>query len=152
MIFGRQWKLVNTEADSFVLLGKLQTRRLRTPRRLPMLMSGHRSGKRPLLAAVLAYICPGLGHVYLREWLRALLWFALMYTTTLLVIPESAVPESGTTFSFDAIVETTMQIANTLPLWASLALFGLLILNTVDAYRLAKRRNQRSEAPRHHRG
>lgn len=109
-------------------------------------MSGHRSGKRPLLAAVLAYICPGLGHVYLREWLRALLWFALMYTTTLLVIPESAVPESGTTFSFDAIVETTMQIANTLPLWASLALFGLLILNTVDAYRLAKRRNQRSEA------
>lgn len=38
-------------------------------------MSSHRSGKRLWLASALAVIYPGLGHVYLREWLRALLWF-----------------------------------------------------------------------------
>lgn len=107
-------------------------------------MSGH-SKKRPWLAALLALIYPGAGHVYLREWLRALLWFGVMYTTAVLAIPESAIPKTGMGFSFDAIMETTMQIINALPRWAVFALFILSVLNIIDAYQLARKRNQRSE-------
>lgn len=101
-------------------------------------MSGHRSGKRPWLAAVLAFIYPGLGHAYLREWLRALLWFGLVFMTTALVLPASAVPESGAGFSLDAIMAATQALS----LEASLAILALSILNIVDAYRLARGGNQ----------
>ena len=104
-------------------------------------MSGHRSGKRPWLAAVLAFVYPGLGHAYLREWLRALLWFGLTFTTVALALPDSAVPESGSGFSLDAVMAATRA----LPTEASLALLVLLTLNIVDAYRLARVRKQRSE-------
>lgn len=104
-------------------------------------MSGHRSGKRPWLAAVLAFIYPGLGHAYLREWLRALLWFGLVFTTTMLVLPASAVPESGTGFSLDAVMAATQALS----LEASLALLVLSVLNIVDAYRLARVGNQWSD-------
>ena len=33
--------------------------------------------KRPLVAALLSFLQPGLGHLYLREWLRAILWAGL---------------------------------------------------------------------------
>lgn len=105
-------------------------------------MSRHRSGKRPWLAAVLALIYPGLGHAYLREWLRAPLWFGLVFTTTALALPTSAVPESGSGFSFEAVMEATQS----LPTEASLALLALSVLNIVDAYRLARQRTQRSES------
>jgi uncharacterized paraquat-inducible protein A len=104
-------------------------------------MSGHRSGKRAWLAAALALIYPGLGHAYLREWLRALLWFGLMYMTTALAVPTSAMPTSGAAFS----LETIMEIARSIPTWASLAILVLSALNIVDAYRLARHRTQRSE-------
>ena len=104
-------------------------------------MSRHRSGKRPWLAAALAVIYPGLGHVYLREWLRALLWFGLMFATAALALPESAIPESGSGFSLDAI----MAASRALPIEASVAIFVLSVLNIVDAYRLARQRKQVTE-------
>ncbi len=104
-------------------------------------MSGHRSGKRPWLVALLAFIYPGLGHIYLREWLRALLWFGLVFTTTALALPDSAIPESGG-FSLDAVMAASRAISTE----ASLALLLLLALNIVDAYRLARVGNQRSIA------
>lgn len=98
-------------------------------------MSRHRSGKRPWLAAALAVVYPGFGHLYLREWLRALAWFGLMFATTALALPQSAVPDSGG-LSLEAVMQATEQ----LPTTASLALLVLSILNIIDAYRLAKRR------------
>jgi hypothetical protein len=55
------------------------------------------SRKRPWLAAALAFVYPGLGHAYLRSWLRAGVWFLLAVMTAALVIPESVVTafESG---------------------------------------------------------
>ena len=102
-------------------------------------MNGHRSGKRPWLAAALALLYPGLGHAYLREWLRALAWFGLMFATTALALPPSAVPDSGG-LSLDAV----MNASRALPMEASVAIFVLFALNTVDAYRLA-RQGTRSE-------
>jgi membrane protein implicated in regulation of membrane protease activity len=104
-------------------------------------MSRHRSGKRPWLAAVLAFIYPGLGHAYLREWLRALLWFGLLYMTAVLAVPASALPESGAGFS----LETIMAIVQAIPTWASLVILVLSVLNIADAYRLARQRDGRSE-------
>jgi hypothetical protein len=103
-------------------------------------MSGHRSGKRPWLAAVLALLYPGLGHIYLREWLRALAWFGLMFATVALALPPPAVPDSGG-FSLDAV----MRASEALPTEASIAIFVLFVLNTVDAYRLARREPQVAE-------
>jgi len=99
-------------------------------------MSRHRSGKRPWLAAALAVIYPGFGHLYLREWLRALAWFGLMFATTALALPGSAIPDSG-----GISLAVVMQAAEQLPTMVSVALLVLRILNIVDAYRLAKQRH-----------
>jgi hypothetical protein len=96
-------------------------------------MDGHRSGKRPWLAVLLALLYPGAGHVYLREWLRAFAWFGLMFATVSLSLPASAVPDSGG-LSLDAV----MQASRALPTGASIAIFVIFALNTVDAYRLAR--------------
>jgi len=55
------------------------------------------SRKRPWLAAALAFVYPGLGHAYLRSWLRAFIWFLLGVMTAALVTPEPVVTayESG---------------------------------------------------------
>lgn len=97
--------------------------------------------KRPWLAAVLSMVYPGLGHVYLREWLRGLLWFGLVLATVSFMLPASAMPAPGSELSFDALVRTT----EALPEGASLALFGIVALSVVDAYRLAAVGNRRTE-------
>lgn len=93
-----------------------------------------RTGKRPWLAVVLALIYPGLGHIYLREWLRALVWFFLVVTSSTLLIPESAVP--GT-----LSVEAFVAAAETIPPEAALALVSITAFSMADAYWVAKRRN-----------
>ncbi|WP_122091286.1 zinc ribbon domain-containing protein [Halalkalicoccus subterraneus] len=43
----------------------------------------------PLLAALLATAATGLGHLYLRRWLRALGWFSVISVTTVLFVSDS---------------------------------------------------------------
>lgn len=43
--------------------------------------------KRPWLAALLAAILTGLGHVYLRRWRRAVGWFVLITLTVFIFVP-----------------------------------------------------------------
>jgi len=97
--------------------------------------------KRPWLAAVLSLVYPGLGHVYLREWVRGLLWFGLVLATVSFLIPASAMPPAGSEFSLDAV----LRAADALPEGATLALFGIVALSVVDAYRLAAVGNRRTE-------
>lgn len=94
--------------------------------------------KRPWLAALLAFIHPGLGHVYLREWLRALLWFGLVLSTASFLVPEGIVPETVT-------MESLMQMSRALPAEAVLALATITIMSMVDAYWMASQRNQEHE-------
>ncbi len=94
-----------------------------------------RTTKRPWLAVLLAFLYPGLGHVYLREWLRALVWFFLVIMGSTLLIPTSAVPE---TLSIEAFVTA----AEAIPPENGLALVAITVFSMADAYWVAKRRNQ----------
>ena len=91
-----------------------------------------------MLAVVLAFLYPGLGHVYLREWLRALVWFFLNVTSFSLLMPESAVPE---TFGWSELVAA----AEAVPPEAALALVSITVFSMVDAYWMAKRQNTEAE-------
>lgn len=96
--------------------------------------------KRPWLAALLAIVYPGLGHVYLREWIRALLWFGLAIATLLVLMPAAAMPATGS-ISLQTVVEASRRI----PEGTRLALFGIILLSVFDAYRLAAVGNRRAE-------
>jgi hypothetical protein len=84
---------------------------------------------------LLAIVYPGLGHVYLRKWGRALLWFALIVVSTSFLIPESAVPDSLS-------VEGLLAAAEAMPPEVSLLVLALSFLSVLDAYWLANRVNE----------
>jgi hypothetical protein len=48
------------------------------------------SRRRAAVAAFLALFAPGLGHIYLRAWIRAIAWFVLATVAVSFVLPESA--------------------------------------------------------------
>jgi len=96
-----------------------------------------RTTKRPWLAVLLAFLYPGLGHIYLREWLRAIVWFLLVVTSSTLLVPEGAVPDGLS-------VEALLTAAEAVPTTAALALVSITLFSMVDAYWMAKRRNQRT--------
>jgi len=93
-----------------------------------------RTRKRPWLAAALSLLYPGVGHLYLREWFRALLWFALVIGASLVLIPTGIIPE---TTSASAILEASQSV----PLTATIAILLLRLLSMGDAYVLARRLN-----------
>ena len=43
----------------------------------------------PLIAAILGVAVVGLGHLYLRRWLRALAWIGITVVASVLFVPES---------------------------------------------------------------
>ena len=96
--------------------------------------------KRPWLAAALA-IYPGLGHVYLREWLRAVLWFGLVASTSTLLINEGALTPLSGGLSPDGLV----AFAANVPGQAWLALSALTLLSMADAFYMATRENDQTE-------
>lgn len=87
--------------------------------------------RRPLLAAALSLFYPGLGHVYLREWLRALLWFLLVVSTAMLVVPDSALQVSG--------LDEILRAQRNLPVEATAALLAVTAFSMLDAYWIASR-------------
>ncbi|MFC7155564.1 zinc ribbon domain-containing protein [Halomarina halobia] len=97
------------------------------------------SKRRPLFAVALAFVYPGLGHVYLREWLRALLWFLLTVATAVLVVPPNVLDGGG---GIDAI----LRAQRNLPLSAALAIIAVTAFSMLDAYRLAAHDRDRATA------
>ncbi|MFB6166350.1 MAG: DUF6677 family protein [Haloarculaceae archaeon] len=97
--------------------------------------------KRPWLAAALALVYPGLGHLYLREWIRSLLWFGLIVTTSGMLIPPGTLPQTA---SLQSISEVYAQM----PLETELALTLVTVLSGVDAYWTASRNNERRRRER----
>jgi hypothetical protein len=93
--------------------------------------------KRRWLAVLLA-VYPGLGHVYLREWLRAMLWFGLIITSAVLLVPPASLPE---TMSVTAMATASRQ----LPDGVLVVVLGITVLSMVDAYWIATRTEQPSE-------
>lgn len=93
-----------------------------------------------MLAAVFAFLYPGLGHVYLRAWLRAIGWFILALVAAALVVPESAYAayESG---GFDALYSVSQDFGTDV----FISLLGVRVLNVVDAYLTAIRQSRDAE-------
>jgi len=94
--------------------------------------------RRSLIAAFLALIYPGLGHVYLRAWLRAIAWFLVALIAAALIMPESAFAAYEAN-GFAGLLE----VSRNLPSEAVLSMTVVRVLNAVDAYltglRTAKR-------------
>ncbi|MFB6146257.1 MAG: zinc ribbon domain-containing protein [Halobacteriaceae archaeon] len=87
------------------------------------------SRTRGVVAAVLAFLYPGLGHLYLREWLRALSWFGLAIATAAIVIPDAVVT------AFDQRgLQGLYEASRSLPLRTVVPLFAVRLLNVLDAY------------------
>ena len=89
------------------------------------------TSKRPWLAALLAFVYPGLGHVYLRSWFRALIWFGLAVLTAAAFIPETLLT------GVDSL-DGAIAVSRELPTDALLALLGVTALNVIDAYLIAR--------------
>ncbi|MFC7057418.1 zinc ribbon domain-containing protein [Halovenus salina] len=92
--------------------------------------------KRPWLALLLTILVPGLGHAYLRLWLRSLLWLALYLTATTFVLPDGATPEE---LSVDAFVAASEAV----PIEAALVVLGVSVLCLVDVYMMTGQINNR---------
>lgn len=92
------------------------------------------SRRRAAIGALLALLAPGLGHVYLRAWVRAVAWFFLAIATVTVMLPESA---------FQAIeaggIERAVEASTSLPVRVYLASLTVRMANALDAALLAFR-------------
>ncbi|ADB63152.1 hypothetical protein Htur_4338 (plasmid) [Haloterrigena turkmenica DSM 5511] len=93
------------------------------------------SQKRPWLAALLAAILTGFGHLYLRRWRRALGWFAASVAVSALFVDPAAVESllAGT-----ATLETMLAVS---------PMYVVIGLSAVDAYLLARAQNAQRRPP-----
>lgn len=104
-----------------------------------------RNGRRRLVAALLSFLQPGIGHVYLREWLRAVLWGTVWAGSLGLILTTAGIEISARNLlasagGFFAVVEG-------FPVEAALAMFAVTLFATMDAYWLAAREDHRIHDP-----
>jgi len=93
--------------------------------------------RRGVIAAVLGFVYPGLGHVYLRKWVRALSWFVLAVATAALVVPTSAYE------AFNARgVQGLLDASESFGIEVTLSLLVIRVLNVADAYLVAVRESE----------
>lgn len=85
------------------------------------------SRKRPWLAALLAALCTGLGHLYLRRWRRALGWLTALVAAAVLFVDP-------------AVLEALANGTPVDPL-STLPLLVVASLSVVDAYLIAQAQN-----------
>ncbi|ELZ12165.1 hypothetical protein C479_05138 [Halovivax asiaticus JCM 14624] len=90
------------------------------------------SRKRPWLAAVLATLVTGLGHLYLRRWRRALGWLFVVFVTGALFVPPEAMEALVNEGAIDPVA-----LAPSLLVGA---------FSVVDAYLVARALNMRNQA------
>ncbi len=90
------------------------------------------SRKRAVIAGLLGAVYPGLGHVYLREWVRAGTWFVLAIVTVAIVLPESVIETAGSG-GLDGIIAASRNLPSTVVLVVT----GIRLLNAIDAIWLA---------------
>ncbi len=88
-------------------------------------------------------ILPGFGHVYLREWLRAVLWFGLILSASSLLVPVSSTAEPAT---FEAALQASVAAVESAPWENRVALLAIISLSMADAYWMATRGNRMAQA------
>ncbi|WP_244605193.1 zinc ribbon domain-containing protein [Halorussus halobius] len=107
-------------------------------------MIDRNSDKRPWLGALLSFFLPGLGHGYLREWLRSAMWFAFAMSAVLLFVEFPDAAATGTE-SLGAAVDAAIEATNDVPLEALLPLWVVRVFSAVDAYWMALQRDPDDE-------
>ena len=81
---------------------------------------------RSALAVGLSVLFPGLGHVYLRQWVRALLWAALSVSASALLMPEPAA--SGT------LIERATATVEAMSRTETFVLLSVTAFAAIDAF------------------
>ena len=97
--------------------------------------------RRPLVAALLLFLQPGLGHLYLREWLRTVLWAGL-WVGSLVVVADSAGLDLADPGALVAAVGFFTD-PDALPVEVVLTALSVTAFATLDAYWLTARNNHR---------
>lgn len=90
--------------------------------------------KRALLAGLLGLVYPGLGHIYIREWIWAVIWFIVAVVTAVFVMPQTLV-EAIEADGYTALLDMGDHL--TVEAWAALS--SIRLLNAIDAALLALR-------------
>jgi len=90
--------------------------------------------KRPWLAAALSLLYPGLGHLYLRSWLRSLMWFGLVAASLVVLVPAG---ELAAADGAGAVAVAAWETLLALDLQTKLLLAGIVSMEAFDAYLLA---------------
>ena len=94
--------------------------------------------RRPVVAVILAGLFQGLGQLYNREWLKALLFFA-----------AGAVTAFGPLSPMDVDIDLdNLEAGLQKVLLATLPFLVVALWSVVDAYRAAKRFNRERQVPR----
>lgn len=97
------------------------------------------------LAAALAFLYPGLGHLYVRAWLRAAAWFGLAVSTVAWLVFAGVIPASLFESAEAGGLEGVLAVSRGLPVEARFAILAVTLFNVVDAF-LTARRNS-ADAP-----
>jgi len=99
---------------------------------------------RPWLAAVLSMLYPGLGHAYLREWVRSLLWIVLAVGAVALAMPQDPVADASITDPGSIVTASNEMTAgaSTVGLAVVVSVFAACVF---DAYSLARSNARRQE-------
>lgn len=106
-----------------------------------------RAGRRPWVAALLSFVQPGAGHLYLREWSRGITWFVLWVTTA--VFATGIAAPGASVEGAVAFVQAFFAALGSLGVVESLALAAVTGFAVVDAYWLGARHDERrSSGPR----
>ncbi|MFC7044834.1 zinc ribbon domain-containing protein [Halobacteriaceae archaeon GCM10025711] len=89
-------------------------------------------------AVLLSVLAPGLGHLYLRAWLRALAWGTVTVALAVGLLPEPMV-SAVTTGSSQAVVDALRSGAG----WAPVVLAALMVrlVGAFDAWLTVRRRS-----------
>ncbi|MGE0486462.1 MAG: hypothetical protein AB7Q81_20085 [Gammaproteobacteria bacterium] len=99
-------------------------------------------------------VFPGLGHLYLRRWIRGLvlasaaagaLWLIVSVALTT-ALELAAEIQRGTTVAdpaaISALVEQRMASANAVTRWPTVMVIGLWLVGMADAWRLGRARDR----------
>src|SRR6056297_2027671 len=81
---------------------------------------------RSALAVGLSLLFPGLGHAYLRQWVRALLWAALSISASALLLPE---PAAGGT-----VLERATATVEAMSRTETFVLLSMSVFAAIDAF------------------
>jgi len=97
--------------------------------------------RRGLIAGVLGFLYPGLGHAYLRAWIRAVAWFGLAVVTAALVVPDAAYQ------AFEARgMQGLLDASDSFGSRVTLSLLAVRLFSVVDAYVLAVKQSSPATA------